>query len=251
MTLAEVADAAQISRPAARRLLLTLAELGYVHGDNGSYALSPRILALGQTYLSSLSFVDVAQAHMKDLAGGDQRSRGAHHPRRLGDRVRRTSRRAADHELGAGRRQSAPRVRDRRWAGCCSPISRGPSRRRGCAPLRSSPTRRRRRPTSGVLLEILAQVRRQGWSVVDQELEDGLRSVAVPIRDSSGACIAAMASSCHASRVSERDVDPRGAAGGPSDRIADQRSDGVQRRCGGGAPDRRRTRRYGRLSARR
>ena len=40
MTLAEVADAAQISRPAARRLLLTLAELGYVHGDNGSYELS-------------------------------------------------------------------------------------------------------------------------------------------------------------------------------------------------------------------
>ncbi len=55
-------------------------------------------------------------------------------------------------------------------------------------------------------------VRRQGWSAVDQELEDGLRSVAVPIRDSSGTCIAAMASSCHASRVSTetltRDVLP-------------------------------------------
>ena len=46
-----------------------------------------------------------------------------------------------------------------------------------------------------VLLQILADVRRQGWSTVDQELEDGLRSVAVPIRDSSGTCIAAMASS--------------------------------------------------------
>ncbi len=68
MTLAEVADAAQISRPAARRILLTLAELGYVHSDNGSYALSSRILTLGQTYLSSLSFVDVAQGYMKDLA---------------------------------------------------------------------------------------------------------------------------------------------------------------------------------------
>jgi IclR family transcriptional regulator, pca regulon regulatory protein len=201
MTLAEIADAAQISRPAARRILLTLAELGYVHSHNGSYTLSPRILTLGQTYLSSLSFVDVAQAHMKDLAAETNEAVGL--TTLDGSEIVFVAR------VGAQRIMSSVLVVGSRLPAYATSMGRvllaDLPRAEQEARLRAAPLvayTPRTATDVEVLLEILAQVRRQGWSAVDQELEDGLRSVAVPIRDSSGACIAAMASSCHASRVS-------------------------------------------------
>ena len=203
MTLAEVADAAEISRPAARRILLTLAELGYVQGDNGSYALSPRILALGQTYLSSLSFVDVAQAHMKDLAAETNEAVGL--TTLDGSEIVFVAR------VGAQRIMSSVLVVGSRLPAYATAMGRvllaDLPRAEQEARLRAAPLvayTPRTEIDFERLLEILAQVRRQGWSVVDQELEDGLRSVAVPIRDDSGACIAAMASSCLASRVSNK-----------------------------------------------
>jgi IclR family pca regulon transcriptional regulator len=57
------------------------------------------------------------------------------------------------------------------------------------------------------LREILAQVRAQGWAAVDQELEAGVRSIAVPIRDSSGRVVAAINASAHASRVPMRTLE--------------------------------------------
>jgi IclR family transcriptional regulator, pca regulon regulatory protein len=201
MTLAEVADAAQISRPAARRILLTLAELGYVRGDNGSYELSPRILALGQAYLSSLSFVDVAQAHMKDLAAETNEAVGLTildgsdivFVARVG------AQRIMSSVLVVGSRLPAYATSMGRVLLADLPEAEQEARLRAGSLVAYTP---RTETDVEALLGILAQVRRQGWSAVDQELEDGLRSVAVAIRDSSGTCIAAMASSCHASRVS-------------------------------------------------
>jgi IclR family pca regulon transcriptional regulator len=211
MTLAEVADAAQISRPAARRLLLTLAELGYVHTDNGSYALSPQILTLGQAYLSSLSFVDVAQAYMKDLAAETNEAVGL--TTLDGSEIvfvaRVGAQRIMSSVLVVGSRLPAYATSMGRVLLAALPAAEQEARLRAAPLVAYTP---RTQTDVGVLLEILAEVGRQGWSAVDQELEDGLRSVAVPIRDSTGACIAAIASSCHASRVSEekltRDVLP-------------------------------------------
>jgi IclR family pca regulon transcriptional regulator len=67
MTLADVANAADLARPTARRLLLTLEELGYVQIRDGVYSLTPRVLRLGMAYVGALGLWDVARPHLEDL----------------------------------------------------------------------------------------------------------------------------------------------------------------------------------------
>jgi IclR family pca regulon transcriptional regulator len=67
LTLSEVARATGLTRAAARRFLLTLVALGYVHFDGGRFSLRPRVLELGFAYLSSLSLPEVAQPYMEEL----------------------------------------------------------------------------------------------------------------------------------------------------------------------------------------
>ena len=68
LTLSELARQTGLSRAAARRSLITLQALGYVGSDERHFYLTPRVLTLGYAYLSSLSFADVAQSHLTDLA---------------------------------------------------------------------------------------------------------------------------------------------------------------------------------------
>lgn len=205
MTLAEVADAADVSRPAARRLLLTLAELGYVRVADGTFALTPRILSLGQVYLASLDLVEVAQPRMRDLAGE-------------------TNETAALTTLDESEVVFVARVAAERIISSTLVVgSRLPAHATSLgrvllahldsqeqeARLRARPLVRYTEQTVveiDRLVEILAGVREQGWSAVDQELEAGLRSVAVPIFDQTQTCVAALASSCHASRVSNEQL---------------------------------------------
>src|SRR5512139_1746855 len=67
LTLSEVATATGVTRAAARRFLLTLAELGYVRSDGRLFALTPRVLELGYAYLSSMSLPEVAEPHLEAL----------------------------------------------------------------------------------------------------------------------------------------------------------------------------------------
>ncbi|MFL5838358.1 MAG: helix-turn-helix domain-containing protein, partial [Solirubrobacteraceae bacterium] len=67
LTLSDVARRTGLSRAAARRFLLTLAELGYVRTDGRHFSLSPRVLELGYAYLSSLSLPEVAEPHLEAL----------------------------------------------------------------------------------------------------------------------------------------------------------------------------------------
>ena len=67
LTLSDVARATGLTRAAARRFLLTLAELGYVSSDGRSFSLRPRVLELGYAYLSTLGFAEVAAPHMEEL----------------------------------------------------------------------------------------------------------------------------------------------------------------------------------------
>lgn len=69
MTLSEVATAAGLARPTARRMLLTLEELGYVRAAAGGFALTPRVLELGMAYIGSTNIWDIARPHMKQLVG--------------------------------------------------------------------------------------------------------------------------------------------------------------------------------------
>src|SRR4051794_88173 len=64
MSLSEVAAATGLARPTVRRILLTLEELGYARSEGGCYALTPRVLELGVSYVHSMSLWDVARPHM-------------------------------------------------------------------------------------------------------------------------------------------------------------------------------------------
>ena len=67
MTLSEVAVAAGLARPTARRLLLTLAELGYVRVSDNTFTLTPKVLNLGMAFISSLGLWDIARPHLEAL----------------------------------------------------------------------------------------------------------------------------------------------------------------------------------------
>ena len=67
MSLADVANATGLARPTARRILLTLAELGYVRPAGGGFALTPRVLELGIAYVRSMGLWDIARPHMERL----------------------------------------------------------------------------------------------------------------------------------------------------------------------------------------
>src|ERR1700709_1475022 len=67
MTLSEVAGAAGLARPTARRLLLTLEELGFVRSSGGAFQLTPKVLTLGMAYVSALGLWDIARPHLHDL----------------------------------------------------------------------------------------------------------------------------------------------------------------------------------------
>jgi IclR family pca regulon transcriptional regulator len=203
MTLAEVADAADISRPAARRILLTLIELGYVRGDHGVFALSPRILALGQAYLSSLNLVDVAQPHMKDLAAetGESAALTTLDEDEIVFVARVGAERIMSSVLVVGSRLPILPTSMGRVLAAALPAAEREALLDRCDMVAYTP---KTVTDLGRMRKILDHVAAQGWSLVDQELEDGLRSVAVPIRDQSGDCVAALAASCHASRVSNK-----------------------------------------------
>jgi Transcriptional regulator len=67
MTVSEIAQVAGLTRAAVRRFLLTLCELGYVYGKNNRYELTPQVLELGYSYLSALSFPDIALPRLEKL----------------------------------------------------------------------------------------------------------------------------------------------------------------------------------------
>ncbi len=68
MSLAAVAARSGLSRAAARRLVLTLQHLGYVRADGRDYTLTPRVLELGYGFLGSLKLGDLAQPLMEELS---------------------------------------------------------------------------------------------------------------------------------------------------------------------------------------
>ena len=202
LTLSEVAAATGVTRAAARRFLLTLAELGYVRTDGRFFSLSPRVLELGYAYLSSLT-----PARGRRAAPGGAGRRGERvvvgvGPRRMRHRLRGAGAGIAHHDGGDQRGHALPRVRHVDGPGAARRADR---RRAGALPRRAgacSGSRRGRWRSAKALRAEIQRVRTQGWSLVDQELEEGLRSVAAPIRDRTGRTVAAVNVSAHASRTS-------------------------------------------------
>ncbi|GLW06036.1 IclR family transcriptional regulator [Microtetraspora sp. NBRC 13810] len=200
LTLSEVARETGLTRAAARRFLLTLVGLGYVRTDGRLFALSPRILELGYAYLSSLSLPEVAEPHLERLVAEVHESASV--AVLDGEDVVYVARVATTRIMRVAINIGT------RFPAYCTSMGRvllaGLPAGDLADYLERADLRRltARTVTSATALGAeLARVRAQGWALVDQELEEGLRSLAVPVRDRSGKTVAAVNISTHASRT--------------------------------------------------
>jgi IclR family pca regulon transcriptional regulator len=201
LALSDVARATGLTRAAARRFLLTLVKLGYVHFADGRFSLRPRVLDLGYAYLSSLSLPEVAQPHMESLVAkvNESSSISVLDDTEVVYVVRVPTRRIMSITLAVGTRLPAYATSMGRvlLAGLDDEQFDERLSRIDIQPL----TARTVKDEKG-LREAVAAVRKQGYAMVDQELEEGLRSAAVPIRGANGDMSAALNVSVHASRAS-------------------------------------------------
>ncbi len=199
LTLADVARQAGLTRAAARRFLLTLVDLGYVRCEDRRFSLTPSVLELGYSFLSSLTLPEIAQPHLRDLVQEVHESSsvsvldGA-------DVVyvaREPTQRIMTVAIAVGTRFPAYATSMGRvlLAGLDEAELEGFFARAELAPLTAATV-----ASEGALRVVLGRVREQGWALVDQELEDGLRAVAVPIRNSQSRVVAAINLSTQASR---------------------------------------------------
>lgn len=203
MTLAEVAREAGLTRATARRLLFTLQHLGYARFDGKRFALTPKVLDIGYAYLSSLDLASIAQAEMESLVERTHESCSAAvlDGTEIVYVVRVPTTRIMTISLGLGSRLPAHATSMGRVLLADLPEAQLAAHLDGDVQ-GSLPALTHRTITDlGALRTELDRVRRQGWAIVDQELEDGVRSVAAPLRDARGRTVAAVNVSGHAGRV--------------------------------------------------
>jgi IclR family transcriptional regulator, pca regulon regulatory protein len=201
LTVSQAAAATGLTRATARRVLLTLQRLGFVRDDDGhQFTLTPRVLRLGYSYLSSLALRELAEPVMADL--GERTGESVSLTVLDGTDVvyvaRVSTKRVMALTTKVGSRVPAYATSMGRVLLSHLPPARLDAYFRdvSLAPLtRRTVTGERR------LREILDTVREQGWSLVDEELEEGLRSIAAPIRDASGEVTTALTICGHAGRV--------------------------------------------------
>jgi len=204
-TLSEVAARTGLTRAGARRILLTLHTLGYVHSDGKLFALTPRILDLGFAYLSSLPIWNLAEPVMEDLVRQVQESCSAAvlDGSDIVYVLRVPTRKILRIGLGVGSRLPAYCTSMGRVLLAALPDEEVV--RRLEASRREAFTRHTVTDVA-TLLSRVQQARRQGWCIVNQELEEGLVSAAVPITDRSGQTLAALNISGQANRTSPRQM---------------------------------------------
>jgi len=201
LTLSEVAQHTGMTRAAARRFLLTLRSLGYVHFDGRAFSLRPRVLELGYAYLSSLPLGELATPHMRALV--EQMHESSSVTVLDDDEIvyvaRVPTKRIMSINLVVGTRLPAHATSmGRVLLAALAPVDLDAYFE--TATLEPITDRTVTNPLE--LRRILGKVRAQGFALVDQELEQGVRSVAAPLHDSSGAVIAALNVSAHAARTS-------------------------------------------------
>ena len=181
LSVAEVARATGISRAAARRCLYTLSLLGYARSSDSAFELTPGVLALGQAYLGSAAVARVAQPLLERVSGElrESCSMAVLDGEDIVYVARAASRRILSVDLSVGSRLPA----------VCTSMG------RVLLAFADEDTRSRLlaraklvRHTAHTLMnkdELRAEldrVRQQGYAIVDQELEIGLRSIAVPVQ---------------------------------------------------------------------
>jgi IclR family pca regulon transcriptional regulator len=210
LTIAQLSHRTDIPRAAVRRCLYTLAKLGYVGSEDGrTYTLRPRILALGHAYLSSTPLATAVQPLLDQIS--DELHESSSMAVLEGDEIlyiarSSTTTRLMSIDLGLGSRLPA----------YCTSMGRVLLAHLPPAQLEQYLSRvkltrltNRTVSTAAELKRVLAEVRRDGYAIVDQELEIGLRSMAIPVKDASGRCVAAINVGTQSARVSVAEMQSR------------------------------------------
>lgn len=210
LTLSDVARRAGITRAAARRFLLTLESLGYVAPSTGSgngraFRLTPRVLELGFSYLSSLSLPEIVQPHLEALSREVDESVSAAvlDGADIVYIARVPTRRIMSVRITIGTRFPAFATSMGRVLLAGLP---GSAADAALAASALPPLTERTLTDPAVLHDELTRVREQGWSLVDGELEPGLRSIAAPLHSRDGRVVAALNVSTSATRDSVEHV---------------------------------------------
>jgi IclR family transcriptional regulator, pca regulon regulatory protein len=200
LSLSEVARATGLTRAATRRFLLTLVKLGYVRSDGREFSLRPRVLELGYAYLSGLAMPEVAAPHLEELVARVRESSsisvldGQH----IVYVARVPTKRIMTVSISVGTRFPAYATSMGRvlLAGMSPEDLDHYLAEADLQPITASTV-----TDPEQLREIVSEVSKQGYAIVDQELEEGLRAIAAPIRGTNGTVTAAINLSAHASRV--------------------------------------------------
>nr|WP_240506698.1 IclR family transcriptional regulator C-terminal domain-containing protein [Thermoactinospora rubra] len=201
LTLAGSARVTGLPRATVRRAVQTLEQVGYAAAEGGRFRLLPRVLELGYAHLSGLSFAEIVQPHLADLVARVRESASV--AVLSGEDVVYVARvptvSIMSVTITVGTRFPAYATSMGRVLLAGLPEER----------VLSLPVRPLTRHTVGSAAELAAAVRRarrDGYAVVDQELEEGVRSIAVPLRDHAGRVVAAVNVAAHASRATPEDL---------------------------------------------
>lgn len=200
LTLTDVARATGLARATARRALITHEHLGLVRqSGNRGFALTPRVLSLGYPPLSRTSLAQIATPHLAELADRVHESASLAVLTPSGDEIQYTARAATSRVMSVnvtvGTRLPAYATSLGRVL--LADLPPGDRKLGDLSPLTPRTT-----TDPATLRAALEEVRTRGYALVDEELEAGLRSVAVPVRDRSGRVVAAVNVAMHVARRS-------------------------------------------------
>lgn len=208
LTIADVARATELSRAAARRCLLTLTRIGYAEFDGKFFRLTPRVLRLGYAWLSSTALPQLVQPFLEKLSEETHESSSASllDGHEIVYIARSAQRRIMSVGLSVGSRLPA----------FCTSMgrvllaARAPDEARARI-LAGKPRALTPRTVTQIdaLMEILAKVRADGYAIIDQELELGLVSLAMPLLNGRGEVVAAFNLSVQVQRASIEEMESR------------------------------------------
>lgn len=205
LTIAQVSHKTGIPRAAVRRCLYTLKQLGYADTDGSTFSLKPKVLTLGYSYLSSTPLTVSALPFLNNIsrALNESCSLAVLDENEVLYVARSATSRIMSVSLNTGSRLPAyctslgrailahlpPEAIDEYFGG-----------------IELKAFTNRTIVSAARLREVLAEVRENGYALVEEELEVGLRSIAVPVRGASGTVVAALNVGAQATRVTARQM---------------------------------------------